>query len=88
MSELQAEIVTGAHVNGFANSVSDLIQDGLKSGLELDQTVCVAAGVCADYARAEYGDDYLEALCLVIRARKGKPLPKTDEEVRASNHQP
>lgn len=70
-----AEIVSGAEPNDFANEVAALIGAAQKRGLDLDVAVCVMVGVAADYARAQYGDRYLDALASVVKYRAGKPLP-------------
>lgn len=69
-----AEIVSGAEPNDFANEVAALIDAAQKRGLDLDVAVCVMIGVAADYARAQYGDRYLDALTSVVKYRAGKPL--------------
>lgn len=75
MSETQ-EIVTGAVPNDFANEVAALLDKAQAGGIDLDVAVCVAVGVCADYARSLYGDRYLDALAYVVKQRAGKPLPQ------------
>lgn len=77
MSAAPQEVtVTGRLPNDFANTIAEAIDKAQEGGIDLDVAVCVAAGVCADYARAEYGDRYLTALCHVIMQRVGKPLPR------------
>jgi len=72
----QTSIVTGAIPNDFANEVAALIDASQERGFDLDVAVCVMIGVAADYARAEYGDKYLLALCDVVRYRAGRALPE------------
>lgn len=69
-------IVTGAVPNDYANEVAALIDAAQKRGFDLDVAVCIMVGVAADYARAEYGDWYLDPLCSVVKSRTGKPLPQ------------
>lgn len=68
--------VTGRLPNDLANSVSDAIHAAQQAGMECDEAVCVAIGVAADYARIEYGDGYLLALCDVLMSRSGQPHPQ------------
>jgi hypothetical protein len=67
--------ITGALPAELANAVSDAIAFAIKRGMEVDEAVCVAIGVAADYARGEYGDGFLKDLADVITARAGEPLP-------------
>lgn len=75
-------IVTGAMPNDFANEIAAAIDSAQERGLDLDVAVCVVVGVAADYARAEYGDKYLDALADVLKYRAGKPLPRPAASVR------
>lgn len=77
-------IVSGAMPNDFANVIAAAIDKAQDDGLDLDVAVCVAIGVCADYARAEYGDKYLDALAWVVQSRAGKPLPRAADPVGGS----
>lgn len=75
MTDSTSTIVTGAAPNDLANAIAAAIDAAVDGGLDLDVAACVVAGVAADYARAEYGERYLEALADVIRLRAGMPLP-------------
>lgn len=79
--KIQEVIATGPLPNDFANVIAAAIDKAQEDGLDLDVAVCVAAGVCADYARAEYGDKYLDALAYIVRSRAGKPLPRSGDDV-------
>jgi hypothetical protein len=57
MTDPQKVIVPGALPNDFANEIAAAIDTAQERGLDLDVAVCVAVGVAADYARAEYGDN-------------------------------
>lgn len=81
MSGPQEVTVTGAMPNDFANEVAALIDAAQERGMDLDIAICVAIGVCADYARAEYSDAYLDALAHVVKARAGRPLPRSGDPV-------
>lgn len=60
----------------LANAVSDVIARAIELGLEVDQAACVTVAVAADYARGEYGPDYLTKLSKVVVARAADPLPE------------
>lgn len=74
-------IATGALPNEFANEIAACIDRAQEAGLDLDVAACVAIGVAADYARAEFGDEYLSAMAYVIMQRVGKPLPRSGDVV-------
>ena len=62
--------------NDLANAVSDTIVKAThEMGLSLDIAVCVVAAVAADYARADIGEHYLEALAEVVLDRADRPPP-------------
>lgn len=73
----QEIIATGKLPNDFANEIAAVIDAAQERGIDLDIAVCVTIGVAADYARAEYGDQYLKAMAHVIMQRAGKPLPRS-----------
>lgn len=75
MPKAQEVIVTGEMPNDFANEVAALLDKAQAQGIDLDVAVCVAVGVCADYARSAYSDRYLKDLAYVVTQRAGKPLP-------------
>lgn len=79
--KVQEIIATGPLPNDFANEIAGCIDRAQEGGLDLDVAVCVAIGVAADYARAEYGDEYLNAMAYVIMQRAGKPLPRSADDV-------
>lgn len=72
---------TGALPNDFANEIVACIDRAQERGIDLDVAACIAIGVAADYARAEYGDKYLEAMAWIIMQRAGKPLPRSGDDV-------
>ena len=76
MNKPQEVVVTGRMPNDFANEIVAALDAAQKRGIELDVAVCIAAGVIADYARAEYGDGYLDDLAYVLKQRAGKPFPR------------
>lgn len=86
MSDFKAQAIeaTGKLPNDFANEIAESIDRAQERGLDLDVAVCVAIGVCADYARAEYGDEYLDAMAYVIGQRAGKPLPRPGPPAQAT----
>lgn len=68
--------------SALANIVSDAISKALDFGLEPDQAACVVVAVAADYARAEYGPDYLNRLAKVVLLRAADALPEDANAVR------
>jgi hypothetical protein len=72
---MKTVLITGPNPANLMNDVSDAVFAATKRGMEVDEIVCCAATVLADYAREVYGDDYLDGLCHVIQNRKGQPLP-------------
>ena len=70
------ETISGPVVNDLGNRVSDAINRALRQGMRVDDAVCVASTVAADYARATYGNDYLEKLALVVKNAANLPLPE------------
>lgn len=73
MAELSS--LTGKLPAILANAVSDAIHAALESGMEVDEAVCVVAGVAADYGRASYGNDYLDQIAAVVKMQGEQPLP-------------
>lgn len=67
--------ITGQPPADLANAVSDAIHDAMENGMAIDEAACVVAGVAADYARREYGDQYLNDLARVVTMHAGLPLP-------------
>lgn len=59
----------------LANAVSDAIHGAFGRGVAADDACSVAATVVADYARGNYGDEYLFGLVKVMLARAGAPFP-------------
>jgi hypothetical protein len=72
--------------NDFANEIASSIDRAQERGIDLDIAVCVAIGVAADYARAEYGDEYLNAMAHVIMQRAGKPLPRSGDPMPSTSN--
>lgn len=68
----QVDRISGDAPNALANAISDAFH---ASGLPVDEAVCVAIAVITDYARAEYGDEYLAALADIVTGRGEFPLP-------------
>jgi len=68
--------ITGPLPRELANAVSSAIHFALQRGMAIDEACCVVAGIAADYARVEYGDEYLDNLAAVIKAHAGRPLPR------------
>lgn len=66
----------GPHFHWLGNAFSDLVNAALRRGMETDEAVCVGLKVLCDYARHEYGDDYLSQLISLVAAQAGKPLPE------------
>lgn len=58
----------------LANAVSDAINAALQSGMEVDEAACIVVGVASDYAKGEYGPDYLDQLARVVVAYKERGL--------------
>jgi hypothetical protein len=68
-------VLQGLLPTQLANAISDAMQVGLARGMATDEACCVAIAVVCDYARGEYGNDYLDGLVGVVLAQKGRPLP-------------
>ena len=66
----------GPNFRDLGNAVSDAINAALKRGMEIDEACCVVVSVAADYARLEYGNDYLPDLAEVVSERKNHALPE------------
>lgn len=72
MSEMT--IGTGRNFAELGNAISDAMHNALTRGMEIDEAACCAIAGIADYARGEYGDDYLPALASIVTARAGHPI--------------
>lgn len=60
----------------LANSIASTIEHACEDlGLGIDEAVCIIVQVCADYARHEYGNEYLPKLASIITARREMPMP-------------
>lgn len=70
------KIISGPRVANLTNAISGVLHRTISAGMPVDDACCVAAGVVADYARAQYGDGYLNDLSMVLLARTGQPLPR------------
>jgi hypothetical protein len=68
----------GKNFQMLGNAVSDAIHAALKKGMEIDEACCCVVAVAADYARGEYGDDYLPQLAQVITRRNEMPMPESN----------
>lgn len=66
--------ITGRLPTSLANDVSDAIAKALRKGMEIDEAACVVLSVACDYARNEYGDEYLESLAKLIAAQAARPI--------------
>jgi hypothetical protein len=64
----------------LGQAIADAIHQALEAGLEVDQAACITVAVAADYARATYGPDYLNALAKVVIRQAAEPLPFEWEE--------
>lgn len=68
--------VSGAPQAALGNAISDAIVAAVnKDGLGLDDAVCIAIAVAADYGRAAYGTRYLASLAQIVLLRAGMPEP-------------
>lgn len=63
----------------LANAVSDAINAALQAGMEVDEAVCTVVGVASDYAKGEYGPDYLDQLARVVVAYKERDMRKRED---------
>jgi hypothetical protein len=68
----------GKNFQILATAISDAIHAALKRGMEMDEAVSCVVAVAADYARGEYGNDYLPKLATVITRRDEMPMPESD----------
>lgn len=68
----------------LSNEVAQLIEQAVQDlGLGLDVAVCIVCQVAADYARSEYGQDYLPKLATLIVERGKMPMPNIAEGGRS-----
>jgi hypothetical protein len=67
-------LLSGRHSSDLANVISDAVFAARQRGMEMDQIVCIAAAVIADYGRGAYGDSYLPCLAQIVMGRAGQPL--------------
>jgi hypothetical protein len=63
------ETISGEAPARLGNAVSDAIHRAVTGGMSMDEAVCIVARVAADYARGEYGEDYLPGLADIITDR-------------------
>jgi len=68
--------MSGALPAKLCNDISNAIHAAIEKGMEMDEACCAAIAVIADYARGEYGPDYLADLSDVLIARALAPMPK------------
>lgn len=68
----------GKNFQMLGNAVSDAIHAALKKGMEIDEACSCVVAVAADYARGEYGDDYLPRLAQIITRRNEMPMPESN----------
>jgi len=68
-------LLSGRLPAALSNAVSDAIHAALESGMEIDEAACVVVSVASDYARLQYGNDYLGALANVVLHRASMPMP-------------
>lgn len=73
MTIVTPAVLTGLLPAALGNAVSDAIHAAVDRGMEMDEAVCVAVAVAADYARLEYGEGYLEQLAQVVLLRGAAP---------------
>jgi hypothetical protein len=74
----QTYLLSGRHSTDLANAISDAIFAARQRGVEMDQIVCIAAAVVADYGRGAYGDSYLPCLAHIVLGRAGQTLPSSE----------
>lgn len=74
------ETVRHDELTRLANAVSDAVAAARDHGMEIDECVSVVVTVAADYGRAAYGDDFLDALADLLLRRVNDPLPKIERE--------
>lgn len=67
--------LSGRSPNMLATDIAKAMQSAGRRGMDLDQALCVLVQVAADYARGEYGPEYVEALGKVMRDRCQMPMP-------------
>lgn len=59
------------------NEAARLIEEAVERlGLGVDEAVCLLCQVAADYARSEYGNEYLPGLAEVVTKRGEMPMPE------------
>lgn len=66
---------SAAH-NNFADALSALICHHVHQGVALDEALCIAAAVIADYARGQLSLAYLDVIADIVVARAACPLPR------------
>jgi hypothetical protein len=66
---------SGPQYAALGNEISDAIFRAISAGMGIDDAVCIVAAVAADYARGEYGDEYLKSLAQVVTKQAGQPMP-------------
>ena len=67
---------SGRNFADLSNAISDAIHAALARGMQTDEVCCVMVSVAADYARAEYGNQYLSDLATVVTERANHSLPE------------
>ena len=76
---MKNSLMSGRLPADLSNAISDAIHAAIERGMDVDEAACVVVSVAADYARMEYGNDYLGALAEVIKHRASMPLPEVSE---------
>jgi hypothetical protein len=69
-----SDTISGVRAAQLGNAISDAIHHAVVHGLAMDEAVCIVATVAADYARGEYGPDYLPGLATIVIARAKEPM--------------
>lgn len=76
---MKFEPMGGPELTDLANATSTMVVIARDDrGMEIDVIVSVIATTITDYARAAYGDEYVEQLCELMRKRLSDPLPEME----------
>jgi hypothetical protein len=65
-------------VTELMQAVAKAIEAATAEGMDLNQTLCLAAIAVTEFGRVAFGDAYIEHLCETIRMRRGEPLPENN----------
>jgi hypothetical protein len=76
---MTVETISGEAPTALGNAISDAIHQAVTGGMALDEAVSVVVAVAADYARMEYGPQYLPGLAGIVLSSATKPSPQASD---------